>query len=386
MCGLRAVWFALGVFVFGLPACQRETGRSEVAIRQGVLIGDDRDNVAIRTVALVTRSKLESGQSFCTGSIVAPDMVLTAAHCLVDGEAAETLVVFARTVKGAPLEKIRPVLNWKSHEEFNPAAALDPHSIDVPNDIALLRFEGSLPEPYVVTPILRDILSITNKVTLAGYGLASESEPETIGFLRAVDVSVIATDFLRKVMETLGEIGAQALSGDSGGPALVFLSDGAFVAGVDSTGSMRGSNSYTGVPYYADWIDQGMDELRNSTRVPAAQVKLNWNTPDLARSLEAQETHFKFVATNRTAFLAACRMRVKVLRSFMGTQISYDLLDRLGNHEAEFVVDPFGYGTIEWRDPQGDLNESSRLVEISFSWTCNEGPRVSESVRTAWPH
>lgn len=372
------------VFLACTSACVPEIMQAtDVLIKNGGVVRDDNDNVAIRSVALIGREKLSSGRSFCTGTVIANDIVLTAAHCFMDINPAEVVVVFAREVKGVSDDKIRQVINVISHEDFRPAAALGGTPGVAPNDIALVRFAGSIPAPYVITPILRDVQKIPNRVTLVGYGLAEEGQPETVGYLRAVDVNVVDINPVRKVIGTMGDGDARALPGDSGGAAMVWLSDGAFVAGVDSTGGSMGGNTYTAVSFYSAWVDQALEKIHNSLEPVSAPLKIVWNTPDIERGMKQKTSDFTFVASNKSDVPGDCRLIVRVLRRFLGAEVSYSLLSENGLETLNFAVEAQKPVFLKFTDPRAEQNDRSSLVEINLGWSCNGSGNKNDVVRVS---
>lgn len=201
-----------------------------------------------------------------------------------------------------------------------------------------------------------------------------------LGYLRAVDVHVVEKNPVRKVLKTRGEHDAQALPGDSGGPAFVFLPEGTFLAGVDSTGDFRGGNHYTAVPMYLNWIKVNI-ALLGSQGASGGPLKLGWNSHDLRRSLREMTESFVIVATNQAAESGRCRLSVQVSRGVPGTLNSYRLLTEGGEEEVLFDLDGRGHHRSVFVDPRASLNQQSRLTEMRLRWSCNGSPNKVERVR-----
>ena len=201
---------------------------------------------------------------FCTGTLITPSVVLTAAHCLDKSEdfapveplkASELNVYFGNSPgstgedgsydvsNGA--ESVEEVLIHSDYDKFN-----------LTNDIGLIRLRGTAPvlptaalsEPDGFTPV--DVGSLT--LTLVGFG---EDENGDYGVKLTADVT------LSGVSETLIEhdhAPEGICFGDSGGPALVSRDSGVYVGGVASYVTYpycASSGAHTRVDAYSEWIN-----------------------------------------------------------------------------------------------------------------------------------
>jgi secreted trypsin-like serine protease len=215
------------------------------------------DSIA-RAVVLVVGSR----GNFCTGAALAPDLVLTAAHCVLPG-ADYKIVEYER---GQP--QLRDVKSVKAHPGFNLQSLLAHRATA---DVALLKLAAPLAS---VTPAR---LGSTPNVApgdtfaVAGLGVAVRGEGKSGGTVRAA--SLVATGRpgnlqIRLVdAATLGEKeGLGACTGDSGAP--VFM-NGAIIGVVSwSTGprNSAGCGGLTGVTplaLYRSWITDSAKLLGN---------------------------------------------------------------------------------------------------------------------------
>jgi secreted trypsin-like serine protease len=214
------------------------------------------DSIA-RALVLVVGSR----GNFCTGAALAPDLVLTAAHCVLPG-ADYKIVEYER---GQP--QLRDVTRVAAHPQFKLQSLLAHRATP---DVALLK----LAAPLSVTPAS---LAPTSTVApgdtfmVAGLGVAARGDGKSGGTARAA--SLIATGRpgnlqIRLVdAATMGERdGLGACTGDSGAP--VFANGGIIGVVSWSTGpkNSAGCGGLTGVTplaLYRSWITDSAKLLGN---------------------------------------------------------------------------------------------------------------------------
>ena len=177
------------------------------------IVGPSRDadaEIAARTVMVLQRRGPSAG--FCTGVVVGPRAVLTAAHCVPPG--AEIRVHY-RDAAGAPV--LLPVTGVTRHPGYRAdAIARRERSID----LAVATLEAPLPPMFRAATLgSGTATTVGARFTVAGFGLAQEGEPRTSGRLREADLAARAplSDVLLWA-EDPEHAGAGACTGDSGGP------------------------------------------------------------------------------------------------------------------------------------------------------------------------
>lgn len=175
------------------------------------------------------------GPGDCIGTLVHESYLLTLAHCAVDLNVGQSLVV-----NGASHAVAEVILHpsWQDLDEY---------------DIALVRFE----QPVVgVTPhpVYRGSSEAGAVITLVGRGvtatgLVGEDGANSDGKLRRATnvVSAASAHFLEVVFESVGQGGVTALegvgaAGDSGCPSFIDVDGVAYVAGLNSYGDGDGSD------------------------------------------------------------------------------------------------------------------------------------------------
>lgn len=187
----------------------------------------------------------------CTGTVIAPDVILTAAHCV----AGNKQIAIAYPEDGSHV--LQRVAAKAISPDFSPRARI---SID----LALVRIEGTLPPRF--RPLELDRGGATHAIgmrrTLAGFGLAAERDEASAGTLRSARVSVLPLlypRFLRLGHSQDASLADFAVcTGDSGGPVL----DGLLVIGVVYGREKFGSARHCGTTAQAvriapqrGWID-----------------------------------------------------------------------------------------------------------------------------------
>lgn len=176
------------------------------------LVGPSAPGGALaRHTVMVLRSS-QGAAGTCTGVIIAPRVVITAAHC-VSANAAQ-VAVYAPT-GGKPV--LTPVRSVARHPEYVPnAIKARKRSID----LALLLTAEPLPAGFYPVPIApSQPVRLDASYVIAGYGLREEGNEQSLGELRSGRLSAQAP--LSSILlwaRDLEKRGMGACTGDSGGP------------------------------------------------------------------------------------------------------------------------------------------------------------------------
>ena len=222
----------------------------------------------------------------CTGTLIAPNYVLTASHCISDcidhrtgksndvsSERPYMRVGIGNSVES--LEKVYEIAEFIAHPNFVCSPS------DIRNDVALLRLKQHVPSSVAV-PVapLPDSLQLTaqeaeqNKIqgTHVGFGLTNPNNDYSSGVKYKADDDIIAVcplsgtqsshcrsvdlpqGFIYSHMETKS---VNTCRGDSGGPFFVERDGTTYVAGITSWGEegCQGWGAMTNVTdYYRSFI------------------------------------------------------------------------------------------------------------------------------------
>jgi len=193
----------------------------------------------------------------CTATLIAPDVAVTAAHCLVD----EGYGDFSFTLDADltdELDDLVPVIAFHQHPYFHSDG--DFKELAQRNDLGVFileqPIEGVAPESL---DDMADIQSLTSgsEMQLCGYGRDTWGDMRSVGVKR--DALVHVDQMTAWELQSADE-DPQPCRGDSGGPVFVETAAGRRIAGVVSraVGGERMCSTgaiYTRVAPYLEWVE-----------------------------------------------------------------------------------------------------------------------------------
>ena len=214
------------------------------------------DPIVRSTVALLT----PAGHTFCTGSLITSQLVVTAGHCLDGYEDSKLYVAFGTVSQAGSLsrDRLRAAKSYQVHESFSEAAMDSADAATIPNDIALLKLSEPAPSGFIPVTALTgsDALTVGEPLTLAGFGKTRWNSNDG-GVLYQVTTKLTGVRDSMKEIEFGGRPGHSACNGDSGGPAFVTRSGHLVLVGVTSRGSKHCDERgiYTDVRQFSSWLN-----------------------------------------------------------------------------------------------------------------------------------
>jgi secreted trypsin-like serine protease len=206
----------------------------------------------------------------CTGSLIAPEWVLTAAHCMPKTQGESLRIGLGGDDLSKGFDEVFTSTAYAAHPRYNPTT--------LANDVGLIRLPRRSVKPVVRLASREDRAAWQAGVraTIVGWGRTQEDPPVNSSILRSATVIIqeearchaLDDIYDEGTMMCAGGTGSDACRGDSGGPLLVFSGSNVVQMGITSFGADCGPTSvgfYAWVPAARTWIDATVGATQTTT-------------------------------------------------------------------------------------------------------------------------
>ncbi len=220
--------FACVVFTAGCAASTTDADEGTSA-DSAAIIGGRKTEGYPAVMALFAGDTSTGSGALCTATLIAPRVLLTAAHCVSAGEVGPTadFVVFSGEDIYAPDETLE-VSSVMSDTAFDTGQLQAGHDIG-----AVILARPSSVTPVPVNRTFDPSGLVGDNVKLVGYGVSNGAKQTGAGAKRTVSAMVRAVDAR---LLFIGDGQHDTCQGDSGGPALATIDGVPTIVGVTSFG------------------------------------------------------------------------------------------------------------------------------------------------------
>jgi secreted trypsin-like serine protease len=197
---------------------------TDTAATAKIVNGTPCSGLSISPVVAVLKNLPDGKTGLCSGTMLSPNKVLTAAHCLAGATSIDILF----NIAGDNLVYVT-ASSWNIHPEFTGFSGGE-----IRNDIGIVHTPVSLPVPNL--PILASRApKAGDKASIFGYG-ATSGGASIDGKLRsgAMTIAGVETD---KIFANFDASASNTCSGDSGGPMLLQVGGQQSIIGTTSYGT-----------------------------------------------------------------------------------------------------------------------------------------------------
>lgn len=242
------------MFILLVCGCGTPT---EVDTSQSSIIGGTNDTGDDAVVLVIAAQPGSNAQSICTGEVISPHVVLTAAHCVAPSSIGNGNVF--EIFLGNDINNSAQIVasNFVAVKETHYDTAFNINKLNGGHDVGILITTTALPlKPIPFNHTALTSANVGQTVRFVGYGIdnARDLSGRSAGTKRQTSAAIsgITSTFINFNSSTHG-----TCEGDSGGPAFLTVGGQSVIAGLTSFGPYDCSaGTDTRVDVYASFIDQ----------------------------------------------------------------------------------------------------------------------------------
>jgi secreted trypsin-like serine protease len=261
LCGV--VLLAAGISCSNEPQAEMnpEPRSSSIIGGQAAVISDS----VVRSTVAVVSAKNDILKEQCTGTLISPNLVLTAAHCLEGLRPNNVWIHFGEMLpRPFYLNQLTSVKSFITHPQFGPVYESEFPETEL-NDIALIVLKTEAPTGFLPVAIKEGSSpTVGDTLLLAGYGHTSDVNPiraKGLNYAR-VEVSRLWQSLI--ILDQTSKSGA--CKGDSGGPAYLETDKGLLVVGITRGAHAKsphchGFVEYTNATFFKSFILEAARDL-----------------------------------------------------------------------------------------------------------------------------
>lgn len=192
---------------------------SSIGLQPKVLNGADCGQPERSPVILLNVVSRSGTAAVCSGTLITPNKILTAAHCLPEGT---SHVLAGRWDADGTVVGVR-ASGWAVHPDYSAGTTA------LVNDAAVVVLPSGLPNPTMGV-LVSEATSVGQSVFVSGWG--APGFELAVGFARLTKVNDTSVGYTYT-----GDL-SNTCNGDSGGPAYRAVGDRQAVVGITSSGTV----------------------------------------------------------------------------------------------------------------------------------------------------